>query len=143
MRSSTRSVAGMSAFLKHLLAAPMAARTAIGVLVAVSLAGCTSVGHRFDNLEQCVGRGGWHRTADAPANRLELLELNSAGAPVRERLSAGVPLREAWFENGSNRLMVCRYEENEQVCPVAITVEFTRASNVWSAGPTQSRTCVE
>jgi hypothetical protein len=133
----------MSAFLKHPPVAPMTARTAMGVLVAVSLLGCTSVGHRFDNLEQCSGRGGWRQTPDAPANRSELLELNSAGAPVRERLNVGVPLREAWFESGSNRLMVCRYEENQQVCPVAITVEFTRASNVWSAGPTQSRTCVE
>ncbi len=39
--------------------------------------------------------------------------------------------------------MICRYEEGANVCPVALTVEFTRASNVWSAGPVQSRLCAE
>jgi len=39
--------------------------------------------------------------------------------------------------------MVCRYEEHVNVCPVAMTAEFTRTSNGWSAGPVESRLCRE
>jgi hypothetical protein len=135
-----RTIARMSVLLED-APAFMTARTAVLAFSAASLLGCTSAAQRFDHLEQCSGQSSWHQSPAPPANRLELLELDSGGSPVRERLSAGVPLREAWFADGSNRLMVCRYEDYEQVCPIAITVEFTRASNVWSAGSVQSRTC--
>jgi len=119
-----------------------------GVLIAcaasASLLGCTSVGHRLDDLEQCRGREAhWRPSQEAPANQLQLLELDSGGQPVRERLMAGVVLKEAWFTDGPNRLMLCRFEEGTDVCPVALTVEFTRNSTSWTAGSVQSRVCAE
>ena len=62
---------------------------------------------------------------------------------MREQLVVGVPLKEAWFTDGPNRLMVCRYEVGAEVCPVALTVEFTRVSTAWSAGSVESRLCAE
>ncbi len=113
-------------------------------LSASALVACASAPHQFDAGEQCFGRAaGWQRAPDIPPNRAELLDLNSGGRPVHEQLTAGIPLREMWFSKGADRLMICRYEDGADVCPVAITVEFARASTVWSAGPAQSRTCSE
>lgn len=109
-------------------------------LAAASLPGCTTVGH----LGECGEREArWNQSPEIPANKLELLALSSGGKPVRDQLAAGVPLQEAWFTDGPNRLMLCRYEAGADVCPVALTVEFTRVSTAWSAGPVQSRICTE
>lgn len=121
----------------------MGLRNAVLALAAAcSIAACTW--NRFDVVNQCSDRAaGWQPAAQTPPNRLELLDLPSGGRPVREQLGGGMPLREVWYSRGSDQLMICRYEEGANVCPVALTVEFTRASNVWSAGPVQSRLCAE
>ncbi len=112
-------------------------------LAALLLSACTA--NRFGNVaNQCSDRAaGWGLAAAPPANSLELLALESAGRPVREQLNAGIPLREVWFSQGSDRLMVCRYEAGADVCPVAITADFTLTAHGWSAGPVESRICAE
>jgi hypothetical protein len=121
----------------------MRLRNNVLALAATSvLAACAS--NRYDIVNQCSDRGaGWQPLPVTPSNSAELLALNSAGRPVQEQLRGGVPLTETWFSRGTDQLMVCRYEEDANVCPVALSVEFTRASNVWSAGPVQSRLCSE
>ena len=121
----------------------MSVRNYVAALAATSLIACAS--NQFGGgVNQCNQRGsGWMLSPEAPANNLELLALQSEGRPVREQLVAGIPLREVWFSQGSDRLMVCRYEVGAEVCPVALTVEFTRASNRWSAGPVESRICAQ
>jgi hypothetical protein len=118
-----------------------------GVVLALSASAfvaCASSPRQFDAGQQCYGRtAGWQRLPDVPSNRAELLNLNSGGTPVTAQLSAGMSLREMWFSRGDNSLMVCRFEDDADVCPVAITVEFARTSSVWSAGPVESRTCSE
>jgi hypothetical protein len=79
----------------------------------------------------------------APANSAELLSLDSGGQAVRDRLVSGIPLQEIWLADGPDRLMVCRYEAGQGVCPLAISVEFNRTSKGWSAGSALSRLCVD
>jgi len=118
----------------------MGLRDILASLAAISLVACAS--DRVGTIDLCADpASGWEISPEAPAIKPQLLGLESGGQPVREQLRGGVPLTEIWFSEGPDRLMICRYEAEADVCPVAITVEFTRASNGWSAGPVESRIC--
>lgn len=117
-------------------------RTLPVALAALAMAACVS--DRPGAVDVCADHAaGWKVSPDAPANQSELLALPSGGQPVSAQLGAALPLTQVWFSDGPDRLMVCRYEPRVEVCPVAISVEFTRASGAWSAGPVESRLCRE
>jgi hypothetical protein len=111
-------------------------------LAAIALTACAS--RSLETTEPCAGPStGWKVSPEVPANATELLALESGGQPVREQLRSAISLQEVWLSEGPGRLMVCRYEANVNVCPVAMTAEFTRTSKGWSAGPVESRLCRE
>ena len=117
-------------------------RYRLAALAAVALTGCVS--HAPDSIDPCADpAAGWTLSPEAPATAAELLALESGGRPVGEQLRSGIPLTEVWLSQGSDRLMVCRYENHVNVCPVAMTAEFTHTSKGWSAGPVESRLCRE
>ena len=117
-------------------------RNSLAALAAIALTACVS--NSLDTTEPCADpAAGWKLSPEAPANAADLLALESGGQPVGGQLRSAIPLTEVWFSEGSDRLMVCRYEEHANVCPVAMTAEFTRRSNGWSAGPVESRLCRE
>ena len=118
----------------------MSLRNILAALPALALIACAS--NPADTVDPCADRAaGWKLSSEAPANAAQLLALESGGQPVSEQLRASIPLREIWLSQGSDRLMVCRYEAQANVCPVALTAEFTRTPNGWSAGPVESRLC--
>jgi len=117
-------------------------RTSLAALAALALTACVS--QSLDATDPCADpAAGWKPSPEAPANAAELLALPSGGQPVGQQLRSAIHLSELWFSQGSARLMVCRYEEHVNVCPVAMTAEFTRTSKGWSAGPVESRLCRE
>jgi hypothetical protein len=118
-------------------------RTIFAALAAVPLIACADR-PGGGPVDVCADHtAGWKISSDAPANQSELLALPSGGRPVREQLATSIPLKEIWLSDGSDRLLVCRYEAQVEVCPVALSVEFTRTSGGWSAGPVESRLCRE
>src|SRR5581483_2284068 len=109
----------------------MSPRNILATLIVLALSACAS--DRPDTFDPCGARaGGWKLSPEVPANSQELLALDSGGQPVREQLKSAIHLSELWFSDGPDRLMVCRYEAGSDVCPVAVTAEFTRKSNRWS-----------
>jgi len=114
----------------------------LAALAVIALTACVS--RSPDTTDPCADpAAGWKVSPEVPANAADLLALPSGGQPVSEQLHSAIPLTEIWLSEGSDRLMVCRYEEHVNVCPVAMTAEFTRTSKGWSAGPVESRLCRE
>jgi hypothetical protein len=120
----------------------MIIRNTLAALAAIALTACVS--NSLDTTDPCADpSAGWKLSAEAPANAAELLALDSGGKPVGEQMRSAIRLSEVWLSEGPNRLMVCRYEEHVNVCPVAMTAEFTRTPKGWSAGSVESRLCRE
>lgn len=121
-------------------------RTGLAALAAalatMALTACAS--NSLETTGPCADpAAGWKPVAEEPENADELLALQSGGQPVGEQLRSSIPLTEAWFSEGTDRLLVCRYEAHANECPVALTAEFTRTPKGWSAGPVESRLCRE
>jgi hypothetical protein len=117
-------------------------------LLALSLTACSVEAERSTEptvYKLCaVDRSaGWQLSSIAPANRSALLELESDGKPVHERLNFSTLLQEAWFAKSPDHIRVCRYLDVEDSCQsLAATVEFTQSANGWSAGPAKEFVCV-
>lgn len=115
-------------------------RAALAALAIMALTACAS--RSLDTTGPCADpSAGWKLSAEEPENAAELLALESGGQPVSERLRSSIPLTEAWFSEGPDRLLVCRYEAHANECPLAMTVEFAHTSKGWAAGPVESRLC--
>lgn len=120
----------------------MRLRFSLAAFAAIALTACVS--RSLDTTDPCADpTAGWKPSPEAPENAAALLALESGGLPVAEQLRSSIPLTEAWFSEGSDRLLVCRYEAHANECPVAMTAEFTHTSKGWSAGPVESRLCRE
>ncbi len=121
---------------------PIHLRAALAALAVIALTACVS--RSLDTTEPCADpSAGWKLSAQEPENAAELLALQSGGQPVGEQLRSSIPLTEAWFSEGPDRLLVCRYEAHANECPLALTAEFARTPKGWTAGPVESRLCRE
>jgi hypothetical protein len=101
----------------------------------VTLTACATKPTAFD---QCAvtGSEGWSLTQVEPANREALLRLAT-------ELNSGDSRKEAWFSQGPEALMICRYQDLADDCASrADLIQFRRIMSTWSAGDLLEKVCV-